>query len=139
MSKKIGENDKIFGVIDGWNFPFETSYVAHLNGESNFNSTVGIMSGSGLIKMSIDQNIKEGETYDIGATESDKKVRLEFDDTRQGQPGNYMATSGKFAVLQLQGNTLLASLEFEAQNAQDPQKKMSFTQGVYEVEDFKHV
>jgi len=139
MSKKIGENDKIFGVIDGWNFPFETSYVAHLNGESNFNSTVGIMSESGLIKISIDQNIKAGETYDIDATGSDKKVRLEFDDTRQGESGNYMATSGKFAVSQLQGNTLLASLEFEAQNAQDPQKKMSFTQGAYKVEDFKHV
>ncbi|RFD26404.1 hypothetical protein CER19_20880 [Pseudomonas sp. GL93] len=139
MSKKIGDNDKISGVIAGWDATFVTSFVAHLNGESGFNSTVGIMSGSGLIKMSIDQNIKAGETYDIDATGSDKKVRLEFDDTRQGESGNYMATSGKFTVLQLQGNILSASLHFEAQNAQDPQKKMSFTQGAYKVEDFKHV
>ncbi len=87
MSEKIGEYDKISGVIDGWDTTFVTSFVAHLNGESGFNSTVGIMSGSGLIKMSIDQNIKAGETYDIDATGSDKKVRLEFDDTRQGESG----------------------------------------------------
>ena len=139
MSEKIGEYDKISGVIDGWDTTFVTSFVAHLNGESGFNSTVGIMSGSGLIKMSIDQNIKAGETYDIDATGSDKKVRLEFDDTRQGESGNYMATSGKFTVLKLQGNMLSASLHFEAQTAQAPQKKMSFTQGAYKVEDFKHV
>ncbi len=138
MSKHLGENDKISGVIDIWDDTFVTSFVAHLNGESGFNSTVGLMSGFALIKISIDQDIKAGETYNIGAIESNEKVRLEFDDTRQGQWGTYMASSGKFTVLQLQGNILSASFHFKAQSVRRRHQEMSFENGAFKVENFKH-
>jgi len=84
MGSVLGKNDAISGVIAGWTVPFSTDFVAHLNGGSGFNSTVGIMTDFALLKISIDQNIKEGETYEIGATASeDHKVRLEL--TTRGQ------------------------------------------------------
>ena len=139
MGKVLGENDKISGVIASWSVPFETSFVAHLNGESGFNSTVGIMSGSALLKVSIDQDIQPGQIYKIGATDSDNhKVRLEFDDTRPGEQGTYFATSGEFTVLQLEGQVLNASFHFKATKTGHHRQEMSFSNGAFKVEDFKH-
>ncbi|AZE62920.1 MULTISPECIES: hypothetical protein [Pseudomonas] len=139
MGKVLGENDKISGLIASWAVPFETSFVAHLNGESGFNSTVGIMSGFALLKVSIDQDIQPGQTYEIGAPGSDThKVRLEFDDTRPGEQGTYFATSGEFTVLQLQGQVLNASLHFKATKTGHRRQEMSFSNGAFKVEDFKH-
>jgi|GEM_PF-997799 len=140
MGSVLGKNDAISGVIAGWTVPFSTDFVAHLNGGSGFNSTVGIMTDFALLKISIDQNIKEGETYEIGATASeDQKVRLEFDDTRSGEQGTYLATSGKFTVLYLQGRVLKASFHFKAKTAAlHHALEMDFTSGSFIVEDFKH-
>ena len=98
------------------------------------------MTDFALLKISIDQNIKEGETYEIGATASeDHKVRLEFDDTRSGEQGTYLATSGKFTVLHLQGRVLKASFHFKAKTAaRHHHLEMDFTSGSLTVEDFKH-
>lgn len=139
MGSVLGENDAIYGVIAGWMVPFSTNFVAHLNGESGFNSTVGIMTGSALLKISIDQDIKEGGAYEIGATGSENhKVRLEFDDTRPGEQGTYLAISGKFTVLHLQGRVLKASFHFKAKTARRHHQEMDFTSGSFTVEGFKH-
>ncbi|KRP43179.1 hypothetical protein SAMN04490190_5370 [Pseudomonas libanensis] len=138
MGKVLGENDEISGVIAGWPEPFKTNFVAHLNGESGtFNSTVGIMSGFALLKVSIDQDIQPGQTYEIGAPGSDThKVRLEFDNTRPGEQGTYFAISGEFTV-QLQGQVLNASLHFKATKTGHRRQEMSFSNGAFKVENFK--
>ena len=136
MTNILGPNDKISGTVSGWSVPFQTSVVAHLNGEAGFNSTVGIMTDHALLKMSIDQDIRSGETYAIGATDTDHKVRLEFDDTRAG---NHFASQGEFTVLQLQNGVLTAKFHFEAETRSRRVQQMSFSSGAFTVENFKHV
>lgn len=139
MTNILGPNDKISGTVSGWSVPFQTSFVAHLNGEAGFNSTVGIMTDHALLKISIDQDIRSGETYAIGATDTDHKVRLEFDDTRAGNQGTYFASRGEFTVLQLQDGVLTAKFHFEAETRSRRVQQMSFSSGAFTVENFKHV
>ncbi|MDO4237918.1 hypothetical protein [Pseudomonas sp.] len=97
------------------------------------------MTDHALLKMSIDQDIRSGETYAIGATDTDHKVRLEFDDTRAGNQGTYFASQGEFTVLQLQNGVLTAKFHFEAETRSRRVQQMSFSSGAFTVENFKHV